>query len=409
MPAPARVVGLERLGYLAGRSGLDPAGWRGFQGREAGDGDRSREALGRGDPAGPGRGGGVPRLPRVDRTLGQARPTGLGRLEKPPLPRWVTATLIALTNRRDEAIVRLPNALAALATIALVYRLGRKMGGRAVGLASGFALASTAYFVVEMRQAGNDGFLALFTTLALLAARERLGAPGDPPGHRGWSLLFSLGLGLGFLTKGPIILLLVGVAILGELATSRPGDLRDAGAGVAGAGPAPAADGGPGLVARVGPEDGSPRHLPRRGPRVDRPRLVLDELAVDASGPAGGDLAAPAVEGRAARPGVRLVVGDRQPGDPGDLARGQAELLSALPAGRGAAGRVGVGPVGQAGEGIAAGRDGGAGGLAIDLGRRVRGGGGRRGRGGRTGSRESRLGLSGSIEPGRRRGSSPSP
>jgi hypothetical protein len=103
------------------------------------------------------------------------------------------------------------------------------------------------------------------------------------------------------------------------------------------------------------------------------------------------------------------VVGDRQPGDPGDLARGQAELLSALPAGRGAAGRVGVGPVGQAGEGIAAGRDGGAGGLAIDLGRRVRGGGGRRGRGGRTGSRESRLGLSGSIEPGRRRGSSPSP
>jgi 4-amino-4-deoxy-L-arabinose transferase-like glycosyltransferase len=146
---------------------------------------------------------------------------GRPRLEKPPLPRWVAASLIALTGRRDEAIVRLPNALAALATIALVYALGRSMGGRAVGLASGFALASTAFFVVEMRQAGNDGFLALFTTLALLAARERLGRAGDPPGARGWAVAFHAALGLGFLTKGPVILLLVGVAVVGELATSR--------------------------------------------------------------------------------------------------------------------------------------------------------------------------------------------
>ncbi len=141
---------------------------------------------------------------------------GRPRLEKPPLPRWITASLIALTARRDEAIVRLPNALAALATVALVYFLGRGLGGRAVGLASGFALASTAYFVVEMRQAGNDGFLALFATLALLAAWKRLDG-----GDRGWSFLFYGALGLGFLTKGPVILLLVGLPILGYLATSR--------------------------------------------------------------------------------------------------------------------------------------------------------------------------------------------
>ena len=155
---------------------------------------------------------------------------GRPRLEKPPLPRWVTASLITLTARRDEAIVRLPNALAALATVGLVYRLGRGIGGRPVGLASGFALASMAYFVVEMRQAGNDGFLALFTTLALLAAWMRLhgpregdeaGPPGDSPGHRGWAFVFHLALGLGFLTKGPVILLMVGLAVVGYLATSR--------------------------------------------------------------------------------------------------------------------------------------------------------------------------------------------
>lgn len=154
---------------------------------------------------------------------------GRPRLEKPPLPRWVTASLIALTGRRDEAIVRLPNALAALATVALVYGIGRGLGGRAVGLASGFALASTVGFVVEMRQAGNDGFLALFTTLALLAAWKRLhgqaeGAevepPADRPGHRGWAVLFLVALGLGFLTKGPVILVMVGVAVGGYLATS---------------------------------------------------------------------------------------------------------------------------------------------------------------------------------------------
>ena len=99
---------------------------------------------------------------------------GRPRLEKPPLPRWITASLMTWTGRRDEAIVRLPNALAALATVGLVYWLGRGLGGRSVGLASGFALASSAYFVVEMRQAGNDGLLALFTTLALLAAWKRL-------------------------------------------------------------------------------------------------------------------------------------------------------------------------------------------------------------------------------------------
>ena len=63
-----------------------------------------------------------------------------------------------------------PARSAALATVALIYALGRRMGGREVGLASALVLCSLGFFVGEMRQASNDGPLALFTTLALDAA-----------------------------------------------------------------------------------------------------------------------------------------------------------------------------------------------------------------------------------------------
>jgi 4-amino-4-deoxy-L-arabinose transferase-like glycosyltransferase len=160
---------------------------------------------------------------------------GRPRLEKPPLPRWTIATLMMVTGRRDEWIVRLPSALSALGMVALVYLLGRRMAGRAVGLASGLALTSCVFFIVELRQAGNDGPLAFFTTLAVYAAWRRLHgeppgtevvAPGDRPGRRAWSMLFYAALGLGFLTKGPIIIIVVALAIIPYLAVAwrlRPG------------------------------------------------------------------------------------------------------------------------------------------------------------------------------------------
>src|SRR4029079_17959911 len=109
------------------------------------------------------------------------------------LPRWTIATLITLTGRRDEWIVPLPRALAAIGTGGLVYGLGRRLGGRAVGLSAGLALTSLGFFISELRQAGNDGPLAFFTTLALYAAWRRLHGDGaeigeGPPGARGWNL-----------------------------------------------------------------------------------------------------------------------------------------------------------------------------------------------------------------------------
>lgn len=146
---------------------------------------------------------------------------GRPRLEKPPLPRWTVAALMTATGRRDEWMVRLPAALSALGTVALAYALGRALGGRSVGLASGLALCSTGFFISEMRQSGNDGPLAFFTALALYAAWRRLHGRGpafadDPAeaGGRGWSLLFYAALGLGFLCKGPVVVLLAAVTLV---------------------------------------------------------------------------------------------------------------------------------------------------------------------------------------------------
>jgi len=155
--------------------------------------------------------------------------------------------------------VRLPGAICGVATVALVLALGRRMAGTSVGRAAALVLCSTGFFVGEMRQASNDAPLALFTTLALYAAWRRLHG-GEPSGQRAamkpgpiagraegaalagwqregpdggseetgmatagssvWSLVFYAALGLGFLTKGPVILLLVLVALIPYLSFS---------------------------------------------------------------------------------------------------------------------------------------------------------------------------------------------
>jgi len=158
-----------------------------------------------------------------------ARIQGRPRLEKPPLPRWAAAALIALTGRRGEWVVRLPSALSALGMVGLVYALGRRLGGREVGLCAGLALASMGFFVSELRQAGNDGPLAFFTALALYAAWRRLHGDGvvvadgvdAQPGARGWAVLLYAAAGLGFLCKGPVVVALIALTLVPYLLCAR--------------------------------------------------------------------------------------------------------------------------------------------------------------------------------------------
>ena len=107
-------------------------------------------------------------------------PGGRPRLEKPPLPRWSIAALIKLTGCRDERIVRLPGAIAGALTVALIYALGLRMGGRELALASSLVLCSSAFFVGEMR-CGPAATTARsrFNDAALYAAQRRLERAGE--------------------------------------------------------------------------------------------------------------------------------------------------------------------------------------------------------------------------------------
>ena len=157
------------------------------------------------------------------------------RLKKPPLPRWCSAGVILLTGRMDEASLRLPYALAALATVAVVYFWGRGLGGRQAGLAASWILTTTTLFVVEMRQASADSLLVLLVTASLwffwMAHRSRhFQRSYSLPEIRSFQknrvsfavaplclALSGLCAGLGILAKGPIALCLIMTGLVGYL------------------------------------------------------------------------------------------------------------------------------------------------------------------------------------------------
>ena len=53
-----------------------------------------------------------------------------------------------------------------------------------------------------------------------VASQLGIGQFDRPPGPRRWCLLFYAAMGLGFLCKGPIVLLLVGMTVVPYLATT---------------------------------------------------------------------------------------------------------------------------------------------------------------------------------------------
>jgi 4-amino-4-deoxy-L-arabinose transferase-like glycosyltransferase len=138
-------------------------------------------------------------------------------LDKPPLFNWLTAIAFRLFGNNEFA-ARLPAALSALASVLLCYGIGRELYSRRTGLLAGAILATSLEFAAMARTVQYDVPFALFTTLALfayiLAMRERR------PTQRYW-VLFYLAAGLAVLTKGPLGVVLVGVAVAAHLVATR--------------------------------------------------------------------------------------------------------------------------------------------------------------------------------------------
>ena len=163
---------------------------------------------------------------------------GRPRLEKPPLPRWSIAALMILTGRRDEWIVRLPGALAGMATVALILRVGTTHGGPTAG--AGLGVHPLLDGVFRRRNAPGEQrrsaralhvpgpVRGISLSWTCQSGIDNSTSPATMPSSTGprrlrhlVDLVFYAALGLGFLTKGPVILLLSGVTIVPYLALSR--------------------------------------------------------------------------------------------------------------------------------------------------------------------------------------------
>ena len=126
-------------------------------------------------------------------------------LEKPPLLFWMEAASFSVFEP-SEGAARLPNAILGLLTALLLgYMLSRAAGPQA-GVLGYAVLLTTPLFLVFCRAASTDLPLAATVTAALL-----LGWRSEEERSPRWAAAAGIMLGLAFLAKGPVALILVGV------------------------------------------------------------------------------------------------------------------------------------------------------------------------------------------------------
>lgn len=149
---------------------------------------------------------------------------GQPRFNKPPLTYWAVALFYKLFGV-SERVERIPIAIAAAVLIGTAFMLGRLLYSLEAGLLAALALATTPRFLMFSRRIIIDVWLATFMGLTLLFF---VLAIKEPRRRRLYLALMYASAGLGVLTKGPVAILLPGVAFLAYLLMSRkPGLLRE--------------------------------------------------------------------------------------------------------------------------------------------------------------------------------------
>jgi 4-amino-4-deoxy-L-arabinose transferase-like glycosyltransferase len=136
---------------------------------------------------------------------------GVVTTDKPPLFFWLIALFSLPFGAVSSLTARLPSFLAALGSVALVMRLGRRLGGEADGALAGLLLATTYLAWDKGRMAQIDALLCFLVLTALSAFEAH--RSGDATGRKA-GLLFWAATGLAVLAKGPVGLVIpVGIAI----------------------------------------------------------------------------------------------------------------------------------------------------------------------------------------------------
>lgn len=130
-------------------------------------------------------------------------PAGVVSLDKPPITFWIQAAFASFLGFSGW-VLHLPQALAGIGSVAILYHLVRRPFGPVAGLIAAFLLAITPIAVAIDRSNNTDSWLVLFLLLAAWAALR----------GRGPSLLLSMALlGVAFNVK-MLAALVCGPAIL---------------------------------------------------------------------------------------------------------------------------------------------------------------------------------------------------
>jgi len=126
---------------------------------------------------------------------------GFEHFQKPPLLYWMTAASLRLFGCNEWA-ARVPPAIAAFGTVLLTFAIGRRLFGEAAGEAAAVILVSGVEFFMLGRSLTPDMVLAFWIVAAIAAFLY-----GKPR-------LFFIAMGLGFMTKGPMALVVPLCAVL---------------------------------------------------------------------------------------------------------------------------------------------------------------------------------------------------
>ncbi len=149
------------------------------------------------------------------------RLNGVPYLEKPPLLYWCNAASFAIFGQTPWA-ARLPVRLAGAGTVAVLIAGVASAGSLELGLAAAVLYLASPIGFVMSRLNITDGLLAFFFTATLFAAGQALRRREAARPAALWSALAGLAAALGFLTKGPIAVVLPGgILLLWCLATRR--------------------------------------------------------------------------------------------------------------------------------------------------------------------------------------------
>ncbi len=123
------------------------------------------------------------------------------RLQKPPLPYWLTAASYQATSV-NEVATRLPAVLFGLLTALLIWSWVRRESGLKMAANSVLVLVASYIGLRYFRSGEADSVLLFFISAACMLGYDILHGRRDARRQ----LLFGLALGLGFLSKGPAAL-----------------------------------------------------------------------------------------------------------------------------------------------------------------------------------------------------------